>query len=124
MLGGSTSNATMPGFKGNPTATSYLLQYGMATRDCKNRTGPNNVQKAEGTLRYLPIGNAGALVYSGGGFVNSTSGEFDESPSISLHRGSFPTREDGRTVSTMGGGNRGGSVGTVASANLGPRPDL
>lgn len=85
VLGGWMNNASMPGFNGPPVATSYLLQYDMTTGDWQNRTGPDNVPKAEGTMHYLPIGNAGVLVYFGGGFVNSTSNSFNEIPISTIH---------------------------------------
>jgi hypothetical protein len=85
VLGGWMSNASMPGFTGDPIATSYLLQYDMSTGDWLNRTGPNNIPRAEGTLHHLPIGNAGGLVYFGGGIVNSTSKTFDELPMSTIY---------------------------------------
>lgn len=85
VLGGWKSSASMPGFGGAPTATSYLLQYDMSTGDWQNRTGPNDVSKAEGTLQYLLVGNAGLLVYFGGGVVNSANGTFDELPMSTIY---------------------------------------
>jgi hypothetical protein len=65
-MGGWMSNTTMPVWMGSQIASSYLLQYDMVTGDWQNRTGPDNIPKAEGNLYFLPVGNLGVLVYFGG----------------------------------------------------------
>ncbi|KAH7313854.1 hypothetical protein B0I35DRAFT_480501 [Stachybotrys elegans] len=64
--GGWLSNASVPDWSGPPVATSRLIKYEMDTNSWSNITGPDDVGRAEGTMVFLPIGDAGMLVYFGG----------------------------------------------------------
>jgi hypothetical protein len=65
-LGGWMSSQTMPGWTGNPIATSNLIRYDMIKHTFTNNTGPNAAGRAEGVMVYLPAGDSGLLAYFGG----------------------------------------------------------
>lgn len=43
-----------------------MLVYNMLENSFRNQTGPDDIPRAEGVLLYLPVGDAGMLVYFGG----------------------------------------------------------
>lgn len=76
MYGGWLSNNSMPGWNGDPQATSYLVKYQMDSGVWSNNTGPDSTPRAEGVMVYLPASSMGLLVYFGGleqPFGNSTT---------------------------------------------------
>ncbi|KAK3681024.1 hypothetical protein B0T22DRAFT_388603 [Podospora appendiculata] len=64
--GGWFNNASVPGWTGPPKASNRLIKYTMDTNTFSNLTGPDEIGRAEGTMVYIPIGDAGTLVYFGG----------------------------------------------------------
>ncbi|KAH6672320.1 hypothetical protein B0J14DRAFT_618002 [Halenospora varia] len=66
VLGGWLSNNSVPGWIGDPVATSNLIQYDMDQKLWKNSSGPDTTPKAEGVMVYLPASDSGLLVYFGG----------------------------------------------------------
>uniref|UniRef100_L2G7B2 Cell wall anchored protein n=1 Tax=Colletotrichum fructicola (strain Nara gc5) TaxID=1213859 RepID=L2G7B2_COLFN len=64
--GGWQSNASVPGWTGPPKALSRLIKYDMDTNSWNSIAGPDNVGRAEGVMVFIPIGDAGMLVYFGG----------------------------------------------------------
>jgi len=64
--GGWQSNASIPGWTGPPLATNRMVKYVMDTNSWSNITGPDEVRRAEGVMVFVPIGDAGMLVYFGG----------------------------------------------------------
>ncbi|KAI5455986.1 hypothetical protein BGZ63DRAFT_367933 [Mariannaea sp. PMI_226] len=64
--GGLLSNASIPDWNGPPRATNSLIQYTMDSNSWSNLTGPDEVPRAEGAMMFIPIGDAGMLVYFGG----------------------------------------------------------
>ncbi|KAK2770979.1 cell wall anchored protein [Colletotrichum kahawae] len=64
--GGWQSNASVPGWTGPPKATSRLVKYDMDKNSWNSIAGPDNVGRAEGVMVFIPIGDAGMLVYFGG----------------------------------------------------------
>ncbi|KAL2256618.1 hypothetical protein VTK26DRAFT_1396 [Humicola hyalothermophila] len=64
--GGWHNNASVPGWTGPPQASNRLIQYTMDSNTWSNLTGPDGVGRAEGTMDFIPIGDAGMLVYFGG----------------------------------------------------------
>ncbi|KAM0436811.1 hypothetical protein ACHAPT_002523 [Fusarium lateritium] len=65
--GGWMNNATVPDWGDAPDVpTSYLLRYEMDTETWTNSTGPDDTGRAEGAMVYVPVGDAGMLVYFGG----------------------------------------------------------
>ena len=72
----------MPGYKSR-TALSNMLVYDMVQNKFRNQTGPDNIPRAEGVMNYIPVGDAGLLVYFGGvqvvnGSVKAVSNSFHE----------------------------------------------
>jgi hypothetical protein len=65
-LGGWLSNASVPGWTGDPLATSSLIQYDMNSNTWTNTSGPDTIPKAEGVMVYIPASNDGLLIYFGG----------------------------------------------------------
>ncbi|KAK4163993.1 hypothetical protein QBC43DRAFT_300683 [Cladorrhinum sp. PSN259] len=64
--GGLFNNQSVPGWAGPPQASNRLIKYDMDANAWSNLTGPDDVKRAEGEMVYLPIGDAGMLVYFGG----------------------------------------------------------
>jgi len=64
--GGWMSNNSVPGWSGPPRATNRLLKYTMDKNTWSNLTGPDDDARAEGEMVFLPMGDAGFLVYFGG----------------------------------------------------------
>ncbi|KAK0704486.1 hypothetical protein B0H67DRAFT_350674 [Lasiosphaeris hirsuta] len=64
--GGWMSNTSVPGWVGPPQASSRMIKYTMDGNTFSNLTGPDNVARADGEMVYIPIGDAGMLVYFGG----------------------------------------------------------
>ncbi|KAK4187144.1 hypothetical protein QBC35DRAFT_385482 [Podospora australis] len=64
--GGWFNNASVPGWGGTPLASNRLIKYDMDSNSWSNITGPDDVRRAEGEMVYIPIGDAGFLVYFGG----------------------------------------------------------
>jgi hypothetical protein len=63
--GGWLSDSSVPGFQARTPLRSMLI-YDMLANSFRNQTGPDNVPRAEGVMIYLPVGDAGFLVYFGG----------------------------------------------------------
>ncbi|KAK0719058.1 hypothetical protein B0T21DRAFT_351819 [Apiosordaria backusii] len=64
--GGFHNNASVPGWTGPPRASNRLIKYDMDTNAWSNVTGPDEVRRAEGEMFFLPLSDAGMLVYFGG----------------------------------------------------------
>ncbi|KAH6986295.1 hypothetical protein BKA56DRAFT_545972 [Ilyonectria sp. MPI-CAGE-AT-0026] len=64
--GGWLNNRSVPDWKGPPRATNRLIKYTMDSNSWSNLTGPDHIPRAEGVMVFLPIGDAGMLVYFGG----------------------------------------------------------
>ncbi|KAM0342387.1 hypothetical protein ACHAPU_009574 [Fusarium lateritium] len=64
--GGWLSNSSIKDWKGPPRASNGLIKYEMDSNTWSNLTGPDNVGRAEGAMVYVPVGDAGMLVYFGG----------------------------------------------------------
>lgn len=66
--GGWKSNATEVGFPGEPELQSGLIQYDLTEKKFRQSSSfiQDNVGRAEGVMFYLPISDAGMLVYFGG----------------------------------------------------------
>jgi hypothetical protein len=76
MLGGWVSNASVPGWTGDPYVTSTLIKYQMDGNLWSNNTGPDSNGRAEGVMVYIPASSSGLLVYFGGlmaPYSNSTT---------------------------------------------------
>ncbi|KAF2847935.1 hypothetical protein T440DRAFT_455188 [Plenodomus tracheiphilus IPT5] len=65
-FGGWLNNNTTPDWQGPPLATSGLMRFDFSTGELKNISGPDDSGRAEGHLTYLPLSDAGLLVYFGG----------------------------------------------------------
>lgn len=63
--GGWLTDASVPGYQ-SQTALSNMLVYDMLANSFRNQSGPDQVPRAEGVMLYLPVGDAGMLVYFGG----------------------------------------------------------
>lgn len=55
----------MPGYAGS-TALSNMIIYDMLGMSFRNQSGPDAIARAEGTMTYIPAGDAGLLIYFGG----------------------------------------------------------
>ncbi|KAK3986988.1 hypothetical protein QBC44DRAFT_296029 [Cladorrhinum sp. PSN332] len=64
--GGLLNNQSVPGWSGPPQASNRMIKYDMDSNAWSNLTGPDDVKRAEGEMVYLPVGDAGMLVYFGG----------------------------------------------------------
>lgn len=85
MLGGWLSNNSVPGWSGEPIATSTLIKYDMDTGDWTNNTGPNSTPRAEGVMVYLPASQNGILVYFGGLTTPGNNGTVVGAPMSEIH---------------------------------------
>ncbi|KAF2281401.1 uncharacterized protein EI97DRAFT_472800 [Westerdykella ornata] len=63
--GGYLTNASVPGY-GAQTPLSNMVVYDMIENSFRNQSGPDNTPRAEGVMQYVPVGDAGLLVYFGG----------------------------------------------------------
>jgi hypothetical protein len=66
LYGGYLSNASVPGWRGPPSATKGLIRYRMDDNSWMNLTGPDTIGRAEGVMVSLPVSDGGMLVYFGG----------------------------------------------------------
>ncbi|PKS11951.1 hypothetical protein jhhlp_001247 [Lomentospora prolificans] len=65
--GGWVSNRSEPSWGDTPVANSYLVKYEMDKNLWTNSSGPpDRIGRAEGSMVYIPAGDAGMLVYLGG----------------------------------------------------------
>lgn len=64
--GGWMNNASASGWTGPPVATSHMIKYDMDANSWSNVTGPDSTRRAEGVMVFIPVGDAGMLVYFGG----------------------------------------------------------
>ncbi len=64
--GGWMSNASVPGWTGDPIAKSNMIKYDMDTNVWTNSSGPDTTPRAEGVMVYLPASDGGMLIYFGG----------------------------------------------------------
>ncbi|KAI8220050.1 Kelch repeat-containing protein [Colletotrichum sp. SAR 10_86] len=78
--GGWQSNASVPGWTGPPKALSRLIKYDMDTNSWNSAAGPDNVGRAEGVMVFIPIGDAGMLVYFGGSLDLDGNGTLTPQP--------------------------------------------
>jgi len=78
--GGWLNNASVPGWTGPPRASNRLIKYTMDTNTWTNLTGPDDTRRAEGAMVYIPIGDAGMLVYFGGSEDLAADGNFVPEP--------------------------------------------
>ncbi|CBX91793.1 hypothetical protein IAQ61_000011 [Plenodomus lingam] len=65
-FGGWLNNNTTPDWEGPSLATSGLMRFDFSTGELKNISGPDDSGRAEGHLTYLPVSDAGILMYFGG----------------------------------------------------------
>ncbi|KAK1827120.1 hypothetical protein QBC39DRAFT_267664 [Podospora conica] len=80
-FGGLMSNASVPGWSGPPVATSSLIKYNMDKNEWMNISGPTDgIRRAEGSMVFLPVGDAGMLAYFGGIQDLSQNGTFEGQP--------------------------------------------
>jgi hypothetical protein len=71
--GGWNSNATTPGYTGNPTTVSNLIIYEMDSNSWTTNAGPDSIGRAEGVMVYLPASDRGLLIYFGGITQNNST---------------------------------------------------
>lgn len=64
--GGWISNASVPVWSGPQAATDRMLKYNMDNNSWSNITGPDTVRRSEGIMVFIPISDAGMLIYFGG----------------------------------------------------------
>ncbi|KAF2873284.1 hypothetical protein BDV95DRAFT_593628 [Massariosphaeria phaeospora] len=64
--GGHLNNLSVPGYASTPTILDTMLVYDMLGNTFRNQTGPDGTGRAEGSMVYVPAGDAGLLVYYGG----------------------------------------------------------
>lgn len=64
--GGWFNNASVPGWTGPPQASNRMIKYTMDSNTWSNLTGPDGIKRAEGVMVFIPIADAGMLVYFGG----------------------------------------------------------
>jgi hypothetical protein len=80
-LGGWLSNNSVPGWAGDPFATSTLIKYQMDQQGgVTNNTGPTGTGRAEGVMVYLPASGSGLLVYFGGVITPYGNSTIEPSP--------------------------------------------
>ncbi|KAI8933958.1 hypothetical protein NX059_008732 [Plenodomus lindquistii] len=65
-FGGWLNNNTTPDWEGPSLATGGLMRFDFNTGELKNISGPDDSGRAEGHLTYLPVSDAGILMYFGG----------------------------------------------------------
>ncbi|KAM0198496.1 hypothetical protein ACHAPI_004020 [Fusarium lateritium] len=64
--GGWLNNASSKGWSGPPKASNELVKYEMDSNSWSTVTGPDDIGRAEGSMVFIPVGDAGMLVYFGG----------------------------------------------------------
>ncbi|KAK4224471.1 hypothetical protein QBC38DRAFT_16208 [Podospora fimiseda] len=64
--GGLLNNQSVAGWSGPPQASNRMIKYDMDSNSWSDLTGPDDVKRAEGEMVYIPVGDAGMLVYFGG----------------------------------------------------------
>lgn len=69
--GGWKSNATEVGFSGSPQLQSGLVQYDLTANQWRQSSFIDDTPRGEGALFYVPVSDAGMLVYIGGVVQNS-----------------------------------------------------
>lgn len=65
-LGGWLGPKNVVGWQGDRFATSNLVSYDMIGNTFRNDSGPPGPARVEGTLQYVPTGDAGLLISFGG----------------------------------------------------------
>jgi hypothetical protein len=78
-LGGWKENRTAPSMVGR-RASSHLLRYDMSSNSFTNLSGPDHVGRAEGVMIFLPVSDAGLLIYIGGVLDPQRNGSFVPAP--------------------------------------------
>ncbi|KAF2749188.1 hypothetical protein M011DRAFT_475920 [Sporormia fimetaria CBS 119925] len=63
--GGWLTGASVPGYEAR-TPVSGMVVYDMLANTFRNESGPDDIPRAEGVMQYVPVGDAGLLVYFGG----------------------------------------------------------
>jgi hypothetical protein len=84
-FGGWTSNATTPGYTGDPVATNSLLKYDMDTNVWTKNLGPDTMLRAEGVMVYIPASDRGLLIYFGGILQTNSSDPMVGSPMSNIY---------------------------------------
>jgi hypothetical protein len=84
-FGGWTSNATTPGYTGDPVATNSLLKYDMNTNVWTKNLGPDTMLRAEGVMVYIPASDRGLLIYFGGILQTNSSDPMVGSPMSNIY---------------------------------------
>jgi hypothetical protein len=84
LLGGWRENRTAPSSVGQ-RASSHLLRYDMTSASFTNLSGPDRVGRAEGAMLFLPVSDAGLLVYIGGVLDPRRNGSFVPAPMEVVH---------------------------------------
>jgi hypothetical protein len=83
-LGGWRENRTAPSAVGQ-RASSHLLRYDMTSGSFTNLSGPDHVGRAEGVMIFLPVSDAGLLVYIGGVLDPQRNGSVVPAPMEIVH---------------------------------------
>lgn len=78
--GGWLTNASVPGYQ-DRTPLKNMIVYDIIKNSFSNRTGPDDIPRAEGSMVYVPAGDGGFAVYFGGiqfpnGLDNETAVSF------------------------------------------------
>lgn len=63
--GGWLTNYSVPSYQSR-TPLKNMIVYDIIDNSFKNRTGPDDIPRAEGVMVYVPAGDGGFLVYFGG----------------------------------------------------------
>ncbi|KAF4339537.1 hypothetical protein FBEOM_6531 [Fusarium beomiforme] len=64
--GGYLSRASVPDWTGDRRATSDLVRYNMDSNTWAKLSGPDDINRAEGAMVFIPASDRGMLVYFGG----------------------------------------------------------
>ncbi|KAF5249239.1 hypothetical protein FOXYS1_15045 [Fusarium oxysporum] len=64
--GGYLSRASVPDWSGERRATSDLIRYQMDSNTWVKLSGPDDINRAEGVMTFIPASDRGMLVYFGG----------------------------------------------------------
>jgi hypothetical protein len=73
--GGYLTNLSMPKWGNDRLMLSSLISFNMNTRSWQNQTY-DEVQRAEGTMHFIPASDAGMLVYFGGLEMNGNGSSY------------------------------------------------